>query len=92
MKIVLRPALNPREEIDVTEALVAAIAAELARRCGGNDQLNWLEAERHLRCIVGGEAPGAESTGGPRRPGDRVVRHERRGAMRAAPVREVARG
>jgi hypothetical protein len=53
MRIVVRPVMEPQLEIDVTQRLVAAIAEELWRVCGGNDHLNWIEAELHLRRIVG---------------------------------------
>jgi hypothetical protein len=45
--------MDPRREIDVTQHLVAAIAEEIWRACGGNDDLNWLEAEALLQQIVG---------------------------------------
>jgi hypothetical protein len=45
---MLRPFMGPPEGLDVTEALVRAVAAELARHGGGNDTLNWLEAESIL--------------------------------------------
>jgi hypothetical protein len=45
--------LEPQREIDVTELLITAIAQELWRACGGNDHLNWIEAESHLRQIIG---------------------------------------
>ncbi len=48
MKIAIRPALDARTQVDVTHALISAIAYELWKRYGGNEQLNWLEAERHL--------------------------------------------
>jgi len=54
MRITVRPATDPEREIDVTGRLVAAIAAELWRCGGGNDVVNWLEAEAHLRRIVAG--------------------------------------
>jgi hypothetical protein len=53
MKIVIRPIVDPQREIDLTNRLVSAIAEELWRLYGGNDHLNWLEAERHLERIVG---------------------------------------
>jgi hypothetical protein len=53
MRIVVRPAMEPQREIDVTQRLIAVIAEELWRTCGGNEQLNWIEAETHLRQIVG---------------------------------------
>lgn len=52
MKIIVRPILDPQREIDLTHRLVAAIAEELWRLFGGNDALNWIEAERHLQQIV----------------------------------------
>lgn len=53
MKVLVRPVAGPQREIDITHRLVAAIAEELWRLYGGNEQLNWLEAELHLRRIVG---------------------------------------
>lgn len=53
MKITVRPSAAPDEEIDLTGRLVAAIAEELWKLHGGNDRLNWLEAEMHLQRIIG---------------------------------------
>lgn len=52
MKIIVRPILDPQREIDLTHRLVAAIAEELWRLFGGNEKLNWIEAEWHLQRIV----------------------------------------
>ena len=52
MRITVRPMLDPQREIDLTERLVGAIAEEISRTCGGNDHLNWIEAESHLRQLV----------------------------------------
>lgn len=52
MKIIVRPILDPQREIDLTHRLVAAIAEELWRLFGGNDALNWIEAEWHLQRII----------------------------------------
>jgi hypothetical protein len=49
MRIAVRPLLDPQSELDVTRCVVAAIAQELWRRYGGNDRLNWLEAELHVQ-------------------------------------------
>jgi hypothetical protein len=46
MRLVIRPAAVPAAAIDVTNAVVAAIARELSRFHGGNETLNWLEAEQ----------------------------------------------
>lgn len=52
MKVIIRPQHEPQREVDLTGRLVSAIAEELWRLYGGNDQLNWLEAECHLQEIV----------------------------------------
>jgi hypothetical protein len=52
MKIIVRPILDPHREIDLTHRLVSAIAEELWRLFGGNDTLNWIEAEWHLQRII----------------------------------------
>lgn len=62
MRITVRPVADPKREIDLTSHLVSAIAAELWRLYGGNDQLNWLEAESHLRRIVGEAQANASAT------------------------------
>lgn len=53
MKCVIRPIQDQQRELDVTHRLVSAIADELWKLYGGNDQLNWIEAELHLQRIVG---------------------------------------
>lgn len=52
MKLIIRPVQDAQRELDVTHSIVSAIAEELWRRYGGNEQLNWIEAERHLHRIV----------------------------------------
>lgn len=52
MRIVITPLVDPDTTIDVTEDLLAAIAAKLAERNGGNPVLDALEAERHLQAIL----------------------------------------
>ncbi|MCI0366330.1 MAG: hypothetical protein L0Y44_03885 [Phycisphaerales bacterium] len=52
MRFVIHPAAEPDHEVDVTKRLVGAIARELWLRYGGNETLNWIEAERHLQGIV----------------------------------------
>jgi len=52
MRITVRPAADPGRELDLTHRLVSAIAEELWRLYGGNEQLNWIEAERHLEQIA----------------------------------------
>lgn len=53
MRVIIRPVIDRQREIDLTHRLIAAIAEELWRRYGGNEQLNWLEAEMHLHQIMG---------------------------------------
>jgi hypothetical protein len=52
MRIVITPLVDPDTTIDVTEELVAAIAAKLAERVGSNTVLDSLEAEQHLHSIL----------------------------------------
>lgn len=52
MRLVIRPVIDPQREIDLTHRLTAAIAEELWRLFGGNEQLNWAEAELHLQRLV----------------------------------------
>ncbi|MGD9789195.1 MAG: hypothetical protein AB7Q00_07060 [Phycisphaerales bacterium] len=53
MRITIRPVADRQREIDLTHRLIAVIAEELWRLYGGNEHLNWLEAELHLQAIVG---------------------------------------
>ncbi len=62
MKIIVRPMVDPQREIDLTRPLVAAIAEELWRLYGGNEHLNWLEAELHLQSIIGEARAAAQDT------------------------------
>lgn len=59
MRVTIRPSAHPAKEIDVTNALVSAVAAELWKHCGGNDVLNWMEAERFVHSLAAQE-PQAE--------------------------------
>ena len=52
MRLVIRPVQDPQREIDLTHRLTAAIAEELWSLYGGNEQLNWVEAELHLQRLV----------------------------------------
>jgi hypothetical protein len=45
-RLVIRPLFGPREGIDVTGAVVDAIAASIGSLHRGNEVLNRLEAER----------------------------------------------
>lgn len=55
MKITIRSRLNPTVDIDITRCLISAVAYELWERFGGNEQLNWLESERRVTQLMGGE-------------------------------------
>ena len=52
MRIVIRPSTAPDRELDITQALVAAVAAELWKTFGGNDVVNWMEAERQVALLL----------------------------------------
>ena len=43
--------MKPDRELDLTRALTAAVAHELWRHCGGNEVVNWLEAERFVAML-----------------------------------------
>jgi hypothetical protein len=48
MPLAIRPSAAPDQDLDLTPVLVKAVAEELWRRYGGNDVLNWMEAERFV--------------------------------------------
>lgn len=52
MRLVIRPVHDRLREHDVTRRLVSAIAEELWSLYGGNEHLNWIEAEHHLQRLV----------------------------------------
>ncbi len=47
-RIIVHPEEGPPEGLDVTQGVIGIIASELWRLRGGNDVLNWIEAERLL--------------------------------------------
>jgi hypothetical protein len=56
-RVVVRPMLGPAVGLDVTTAITRAVAEELWRLHGGNDVMNWLEAERLLAEALNAAAP-----------------------------------
>jgi hypothetical protein len=54
MRITIRPAANPERELDVTHALIAAVAHQLWEHGAGNHVVNWLEAERFVARLAAG--------------------------------------
>lgn len=50
-RIVVHPFHSP-EGLDVTDAIIAAIAHEIWKVHGGNAVLNWLDAERCLAEVM----------------------------------------
>src|SRR5688572_7726674 len=79
MKLLIRPSLEPEREVDVTQHVIAAVAAELWRLYGGSDLVNWLEAERALEVAL--QSQDQASTVAPRQPGRRIrVSSNRRAA------------
>ncbi len=102
MKVLVRPVVDPQAEIDLTHRLVSAIAEELWKLYGGNEQLNWLEAERHLQQIVGKARAEADETmfvnmsesvwaGGLRQLGDEAVGVEERPRQQSTTARSRRR-
>lgn len=68
MRVTIKPSAHPSQEIDVTSALVSAVAAEIWKHCGGNDVVNWMEAERFIQTLVVPPAPLAERKSRPLAP------------------------
>ena len=63
MRIVIQPLAAPDRKVDVTAPLVHAIARCLGDHLGGNEVLNELEAEVHLRQMLR-DASSAATEGG----------------------------
>lgn len=55
-RFVVRPLVDPETTLDLTDAVVAAIARELGDAFGGNAVLNRLEADAHLASLLGAAA------------------------------------
>ena len=53
MKIISRPARNPREEADPNRRLADSIAQEVWSLYGQGTSIDWAGAERHLRRVIG---------------------------------------
>lgn len=53
MRILVRPSSSPQLPIDVTNSIVAAVARELSRVQGGDEEKAWLEAELLVEALVG---------------------------------------
>lgn len=71
MRVLVRPSGSPQLPIDVTNALVAAVARELARVQKADEDKTWLEAELLVESMVG------RSMVGPCEPRRRSVWEER---------------
>lgn len=50
--LLIRPSNAPDRTIDLTKAITAAVAHELWCQTGGNEVVNWIEAERFVRGLV----------------------------------------
>jgi hypothetical protein len=53
-RLSIRPTAAPTRTIDLTHALTSAVAHELWKSCGGNEAVNWLEAERFIHTLLEG--------------------------------------
>jgi len=51
MPLKITPSSAPNREIDLTGTLTRAVAEELWRNFGGNEVLNWMEAERFVQSL-----------------------------------------
>src|SRR5438874_1215763 len=66
MRLTVRTTSAPDRPIDVTHAVTAAIAHELWVRAGGNEVLNWVEAERLVASLAAAATPRRGSAARPR--------------------------
>jgi len=55
-KFIVRPLVDPETTLDLTDAVIDAIARELGRAFGGNAVLNRLEAGAHLGSLLASAA------------------------------------
>ncbi len=55
--VIVHPYRGPAEGLDVTDALINAIAERLTQSVGGNEKLNLLEAERLLEQLLLDSSP-----------------------------------
>ena len=87
MRVAIRPSVSPHRELDVTDALIAAVAYELWKNGGGNEVLNWLEAERFVARLASGSPRDAAraSQGRPRRGDAQPRRRPRRSEADVVP-------
>lgn len=51
MPLKITPSSAPNRELDLSGALTRAVAEELWRNFGGNEVLNWMEAERFVQTL-----------------------------------------
>jgi hypothetical protein len=74
MRFIVRPLQDPDSVLDVTDAVIDAVARRLAAAFGGNDVLNRLEAAAHLESLLRNQSGQVHAPGA------------RRGRMREVPV------
>ena len=86
MRVVIRPSLSPDRELDIAPALIGAVAHELWKHCGGNEVLNWLEAERILARLLAGMPPEPVRTARSRSAQGPTRRRPARAASKAVPA------
>lgn len=52
MRFIIRPLHDPDSTLDMTEAIIDAVARQLSVACGGNAVLNRLEAAAHVDSLL----------------------------------------
>ncbi len=55
-RFLVRPLVDPETTLDLTDAVIDAVARELGNAFGGNAVLNRLEAAAHLASLLGAAA------------------------------------
>lgn len=78
MPLKFTPSCAPNREIDLTGTLTRAVAEELWRNFGGNDVLNWMEAERFVQSLRAQPVPPPSHDVEPRPPRRLYVDRPRR--------------
>ncbi|MBL9030548.1 MAG: hypothetical protein JNM80_02425 [Phycisphaerae bacterium] len=73
-------------ELDLTHALVSAVAHELWKHAGGNEVVNWLEAERIVAGLIAQRPPESQALD---RPADARAKRGRAALERAADDRRT---
>jgi hypothetical protein len=68
MRFIVRPLCDPDATLDLTDAVVDAVARRLSAAIGGNAVLNRIEAAAHVESLLRRAATSPSAEAGPRPP------------------------